>query len=76
MFPRKIVGGDTPVDRPRYVFLGSDNFTGLTVNGLRFTHVKLTDRRTAVSLFLTAPIILLTSYIQAVGYYMLAEPSL
>ena len=43
VFPRDVVGGDTPVDRLRYVFLGSDRYTGQTVKGLRFTHVKLTD---------------------------------
>ncbi len=43
VFPRDVVGGDTPVDRLRYAFLGSDHYTGLTVKGLRFTRVRLTD---------------------------------
>jgi len=43
IFPRDVVGGDTPVDRLRYIFLGSDRYTGLTVKGLRFVRVKLTD---------------------------------
>jgi hypothetical protein len=43
VFPRDVIGGNTPVDRLRYVFLGSDHYTGLTVKGLRFLRVKLTD---------------------------------
>lgn len=43
VFPRDIVGADTPVDRLRYAFVGSDNYTGLTVPGLRFTRVKLVE---------------------------------
>lgn len=42
-FPRDIVGGDTPMVNLRYVFVGSDHYTGLTVKGLRFTRVKLVD---------------------------------
>lgn len=48
VFPRDVIGGDTPVDRLRYVFLGSDRFTGLTVPGLRFLRVKLTDLGSSV----------------------------
>jgi enterochelin esterase-like enzyme len=43
VFPRDKVGADTSVDALRYAFLGSDNFTGLTVPGLRFLSAKLTD---------------------------------
>lgn len=43
VFPRDVIGGDTPIDRLRYAFLGSDNFTGLSVKGLCFKRVKLID---------------------------------
>lgn len=43
VFPRDVIGGDTPVDELRYVFLGSDRFTDLTVKGLCFKRVKLVD---------------------------------
>ncbi len=43
VFPRDVVGGDTPVDALRYVFIGSDRYTGLTVPNLCFLRVRLTD---------------------------------
>ena len=41
--PRDIVGADTPIDVLRYVFLGSDKYTGLTVKGLCFKRMKLVE---------------------------------
>ncbi|MGQ9619970.1 MAG: apiosidase-like domain-containing protein [Bacteroidales bacterium] len=49
VFPRDIVGSDTPIDSLRYVFIGSDRYTGLTVKGLRFTRVTLRDLGSTVS---------------------------
>lgn len=43
VFPRDVIGGDTPIDRLRYVFLGSDDFTGLSVRGMCFKRVRLVD---------------------------------
>lgn len=48
-FSRDVIGGDTPVDKLRYVFLGSDRYTGLTVKGLCFKRVKLVDLGTDVA---------------------------
>jgi len=43
VLPRDVIGGDTPVDRLRYAFIGSDRYTELTVKGLCFKRVKLVD---------------------------------
>lgn len=49
VFPRDIIGSDTPLDSLRYVFIGSDRYTGLTVKGLRFIRVTLKDLGPSVS---------------------------
>ncbi len=43
IFSQDVVGADTPMEKLRYVFIGSDNLNGLTAKGLRFTRVKLVD---------------------------------
>jgi hypothetical protein len=37
------INADQTLDKLRYVFLGSDDFTGLPIKGMRFTRVKLVD---------------------------------
>lgn len=41
--PRDVLGADTPIDRLRYAFIGSDRYSHGTVKGLCFKHVRLTD---------------------------------
>ena len=43
VFPRDVIGGDTPVDRLRYAFIGSDRFSEHSVKGLCFKRVRLID---------------------------------
>jgi hypothetical protein len=40
--PRRLCGGQYPIDRLRYAFIGSDKYTGVLV-GIRFLHVKLVE---------------------------------
>lgn len=41
--PKRLCGGNYPIDRLRYAFLGSDNYTGISLEGIRFLHVKLVE---------------------------------
>jgi hypothetical protein len=41
--PRKLCGGNYPIDRLRYAALGSDRYTDLSLEGIRFVHVKLVE---------------------------------
>jgi hypothetical protein len=41
--PKEKCGADLPINKLRYVFIGSDNFTGFTPKGVTFLKVKLVD---------------------------------
>jgi hypothetical protein len=41
--PKEKCRADLPIDKLRYVFIGSDGFTGFTPKGVRFLKVKLVD---------------------------------
>jgi hypothetical protein len=45
--PKKLCGGKYPIDRLRYVALGSDAYTNASLEGIRFLHVKLVEYKTA-----------------------------
>jgi hypothetical protein len=40
---RKICNAQLPIDRLRYAFVGSDKYTGVSLEGIRFLHVKLVE---------------------------------
>lgn len=41
--PRRLCGGNYPIDRLRYAFIGSDKYTNVSLEGIRFLHVKLVE---------------------------------
>jgi hypothetical protein len=41
--PKKLCTPRFPIDRLRYAFLGSDKYTGVSLEGIRFLHVKLVE---------------------------------
>jgi hypothetical protein len=40
---KKICTAQLPIDRLRYAFIGSDKYTGVSLEGIRFLHVKLVE---------------------------------
>jgi hypothetical protein len=40
---RKVCNARYPIDRLRYAVIGSDNYTGVSLEGIRFLHVKLVE---------------------------------
>jgi hypothetical protein len=41
--PKKLCGGAYPIDKLRYAVIGSDMYTNLSLEGIRFLHVKLLE---------------------------------
>jgi hypothetical protein len=45
--PKKLCGGKFPIDKLRYVALGSDEYSNVSLDGIRFLHVKLVEYKPA-----------------------------
>ncbi len=41
--PKKLCGGAHPIDKLRYAVIGSDMYTNISLEGIRFTRVKLVE---------------------------------